>query len=124
MTNEAILLENKALGSDATDNEVETKYTFMQKFYHKGAFYQDSEDQVFKRDYNLPTPMEMQDKTLLPKLLQKRAGNFGKKGQSKYTHLTAEDTSDLNPLSRPDESLLQFWKKKTAGYKGSQGRNI
>ena len=44
MTNEAILLENKALGSDATDNEVETKYTFMQKFYHKGAFYQDSED--------------------------------------------------------------------------------
>jgi microfibrillar-associated protein 1 len=74
----------------------------MQKYYHKGAFYQDSDDEVFKRDYNLPTPMEMQDKSMLPKILQKRIGNFGKKGQSKYTHLTSEDTSDLNPLTRAD----------------------
>lgn len=102
MSNEQILIENRALGSDATDNSQETKYVFMQKYYHKGAFYQDSEDEVFKRDYNLPTPMEMQDKSMLPKLLQKRIGNFGKKGQSKYTHLTQEDTSDLNPLTRPD----------------------
>ena len=89
MTNEAILLQNRALGSDSNDNSVETKYAFMQKYYHRGAFYQDNDDQVFKRDYNMPTPMEMQDKTLLPQILQKRVGNFGKKGQSKYTHLTA-----------------------------------
>ena len=57
----------------------------MQKYYHKGAFYQDSEDPLFKRDYNMPTPMEMVDKSVLPKILQKRIGNFGKKGQSKYT---------------------------------------
>lgn len=50
--------------------------------------------------------MEMQDKSMLPSILQKRAGNFGKKGQSKYTHLTAEDTTDTNPLTRADESLL------------------
>lgn len=96
----------------------------MQKYYHRGAFYQDADDEVFKRDYNLPTPMEMQDKSLLPKILQKRVGNFGKKGQSKYTHLTAEDTSELNPLVRPDESLLEYWKKRTAGYKGASGKNI
>lgn len=96
----------------------------MQKYYHKGAFYQDNDDEVFNRDYNLPTPMEMQDKSLLPQILQKRVGNFGKKGQSKYTHLTNEDTSDLNPLTRPDESLLEFWKRRTAGYKGSYGKNI
>lgn len=29
----------------------------MQKYYHKGAFYQDDDDEIFKRDYNLPTPM-------------------------------------------------------------------
>lgn len=68
--------------------------------------------------------MEMQDKSMLPKLLQKRIGNFGKKGQSKYTHLTQEDTSDLNPLTRPDESLLDYWKKRTAGYKGTYGSNL
>jgi microfibrillar-associated protein 1 len=89
----------------------------MQKYYHKGAFYQDSNDPVFQRDFNLPTPMEMQDKSALPSVLQKRKGNFGKKGQSKYTHLTAEDTTDTNPLTRPDESLLNSWKKKLAGYK-------
>ena len=42
MTNEQIFVENRALGSDATDNTDETKYVFMQKYYHKGAFYQDS----------------------------------------------------------------------------------
>lgn len=68
--------------------------------------------------------MEMQDKSMLPKLLQKRIGNFGKKGQSKYTHLTQEDTSDLNPLTRPDEALLDYWKKRTAGYKGSFKSNV
>lgn len=96
----------------------------MQKYYHKGAFFQDSDDEIFKRDYNLPTPMEMQDKTALPEILHKRIGSFGKKGQSKYKHLTAEDTSDLNPLTRPDESILESWKRRTAGYKGSYGSNV
>jgi hypothetical protein len=59
----------------------------------------------------------MQDKSALPEVLQKRKGNFGKRGQSKYTHLTAEDTTDTNPLTRADESLLNSWKKKMAGYK-------
>ena len=94
----------------------------MQKYYSKGAFYQDSEDPIFQRDYNMPTPLEMVDKSVLPTILQKRIGNFGKKGQSKYTHLTNEDTSDLNPLTRPDESLLDYWKKRTAGYKSAGSR--
>lgn len=102
MNNEQILLENRLLGSDATEQEQETKYNFMQKYYHVGAFYRDSADPIFQRDYNLPTPLEMQDKSALPAVLQKRKGNFGKKGQSKYTHLTAEDTTDTNPLTRPD----------------------
>lgn len=123
MNNEEILLENKVMGSDATDNTTETKYVFLQKYYHKGAFYQDSDDAIFKRDYNMPTPLEMQDKSMLPEILQKRHGNFGKKGQSKYTHLTAEDTTNFDPHTRADESILASWKKKTAGYKG-KGSNI
>lgn len=53
------MLDNKMFGSDLTDNaqKAQTKYVYMQQYYHKGAFYQDSDDKIFKRDYNLPTPM-------------------------------------------------------------------
>ncbi len=61
---------------------------------------------------------------MLPQILQKRIGNFGKKGQSKYTHLTGEDTTELNPLVRPDESLMEYWKQRTAGYKSAHGNKL
>lgn len=35
----------------------------------------------------------------------KRRGDYGKKGQSKYKHLTAEDTTDYNPEYKIDENL-------------------
>ncbi len=56
--------------------------------------------------------------------MQRRQGNFGKKGQSKYKHLTAEDTTNFDPQYRPDESILASWKKKMAGYKGAGRSNI
>ena len=66
----------------------------------------------------------MQDKSSLPQILQKRKGKFGSKGQSKYKHLTAEDTTNFDPQFRQDESIMASWKKKTAGYKGSGNSNI
>ena len=39
----------------------------------------------------------LKDKSHLPEILQKRRGQFGKKGNSKYTHLTAEDTTNYDP---------------------------
>jgi microfibrillar-associated protein 1 len=72
----------------------------MQKYYHRGAFFQDSDESVMKRDYNLPTAMELQDKTALPKILQKRRNDFGKKGQSKHTHLTDVDTTNFDPKTK------------------------
>ena len=61
---------------------------------------------------------------MLPEILQRRKGNFGMKGQSKYKHLTAEDTTNFDPQFRPDESILAGLKKKTGGYKGGGGSNI
>ena len=61
---------------------------------------------------------------MLPEILQRRQGKFGSKGQSKYKHLTAEDTSNFDPQFRPDESILANWKKKTGGYKGAERSNI
>jgi microfibrillar-associated protein 1 len=91
----------------------------MQKYYHRGAFYGDSEDEIYKRDYNLPTPMELQDKSMLPSCLQKRKNDFGRKGQSKHTHLAAEDTTDFDPRNRVDEGIRIAIQRRMAGYKGA-----
>ena len=75
----------------------------MQKYYHKGAFYQDMEEQ--QRDFNLPTGEDKADKSVLPSVLQKRQGQFGRKGNTKWTHLAAEDTTNFDPLTKVDPSI-------------------
>ncbi|CAO1637873.1 unnamed protein product [Parajaminaea phylloscopi] len=69
------------------------KMGFMQKYYHKGAFFQDL-DILKKRDYSTEqTEGALTNKESLPKMLQVRDGDVGKRGRSKWTHLGAEDTS-------------------------------
>lgn len=69
------------------------KMGFMQKFYHKGAFYQE-EDILKKRDY---ATAEVEDsaknREVLPKYMQVRGDEVGKRGRTRWTHLSAEDTS-------------------------------
>jgi len=98
----------------------------MQKYYHRGAFYQNSEEEdeyhlhsdiknenktsyksIFKRDFNMPTLEDKVDKSVMPSLLQKRMGTFGRKGQSKWTHLTNEDTTNFNPDTRVNENIAK-----------------
>ena len=43
------------------------KLRYMQKYYHKGAFYQDEE--LLQRDYTAPTLEDKMDITLLPKVM-------------------------------------------------------
>jgi len=50
-------------------------------------------EDVYKRDFNMPTGKDKMDKSVLPASMQKRGEDFGKKGQTKWTHLTAEDTT-------------------------------
>ncbi|PKI85894.1 hypothetical protein MVES1_000658 [Malassezia vespertilionis] len=61
---------------------------FMQKYYHKGAFFQDMD--VLQRDYSQHT-QDAVDKAALPKIMQVR--DYGKRSRSKWTHLAAEDTT-------------------------------
>ncbi|EKC99890.1 hypothetical protein A1Q2_05855 [Trichosporon asahii var. asahii CBS 8904] len=63
---------------------------FLQKYYHKGAFHQDGDDELFNRDYTAATEKDV-DMAALPKVLQVR--DFGKASRTKYTHLTDQDTS-------------------------------
>ncbi|KAA8910243.1 micro-fibrillar-associated protein 1 [Sphaerosporella brunnea] len=68
------------------------KMGFMQKFYHKGAFYQDAD--ILKRNY---ATAEVEDRAknreVLPKYMQVRGDEVGKRGRTKWTHLAAEDTT-------------------------------
>ncbi|XP_021752464.1 microfibrillar-associated protein 1-like [Chenopodium quinoa] len=84
-----------------------TKRKFMQKYYHRGPFFQSDpddpagtagSDEIFRRYFSAPTGEDKMDKTILPKVMQVK--NFGRRGRTKWTHLVNEDTSDFNsPLS-------------------------
>lgn len=81
-------------------NKERGQHTFMQKYYHKGAFYQDPESEVLQRDYSAPTIDEVRNKDVLPKIMQVK--NFGLAGRTKYTHLVDQDTSSKDsPWAKP-----------------------
>ena len=83
--------------------EERSKIGFMQKYYHKGAFFQSGPDdkfgtagtyEIYNRDFTAPTGEDKGvDRSTLPKPMQVKKGLFGRAGQVKWTHLAAEDTS-------------------------------
>jgi len=74
------------------------KWKYLQKYYHKGAFFQDTNkfgvseyDELFNRDYGGETLDDKFNKEAMPKVLQVK--KFGHAGRTKYTHLIDQDTS-------------------------------
>ena len=77
---------------------------FRQKYWHKGAFFQEVTDgaagrgevvdNIYKRDFSAPTGEDKDfRKESMPAVMQVAAGMWGKRGQTKYTHLKDQDTS-------------------------------
>merc|ERR1712062_333841 len=94
MTEEERRLEQKLNPKKVTNKAAKGKYKFMQKYYHRGAFFMEKEEGLFKRDYSSATLEDNFDKTVLPKVMQVK--NFGRSGRTKYTHLVDQDTTQFD----------------------------
>ena len=77
--------EMKINPKEITNKATKGKYKFMQKYYHRGAFYLEDEEDVLKRDVSHATLEDKFDKSILPKVMQVK--QFGRSGRTKYTHL-------------------------------------
>merc|ERR1711862_349891 len=78
-------------GKVVTNNREKGKMKFMQKYYHRGAFFMDEDEDLYKRDTTGATGEDHFNKAVLPKVMQVK--NFGRMGRTKYTHLLDQDTS-------------------------------
>ncbi|CAH4022639.1 microfibrillar-associated protein 1 [Pieris brassicae] len=94
MTEEERRAEQRLNPKVVTNKSVKGKYKFLQKYYHRGAFYLDKEEEVFKQDFSGATLDDHFDKTVLPKVMQVK--KFGRSGRTKYTHLVDQDTTEFD----------------------------
>ncbi|XP_050296710.1 microfibrillar-associated protein 1 [Anthonomus grandis grandis] len=116
MTEEERRLALRLNPKQVTNKAAKGKYKFLQKYYHRGAFYLDKEEEIFKRDFAQATLEDHFDKTILPKVMQVK--NFGRSGRTKYTHLVDQDTTHFDsPWSLENQQNTKFYSSQAGGVK-------
>merc|ERR1712013_378315 len=116
LTEEERRAELKANPKIITNKATKGKYKFMQKYYHRGAFYTEQEDQLLSRDISGATLEDKFDKTVLPKVMQVK--NFGRSGRTKYTHLVDQDTTQFDAAwSQESGTNQKFFNAHAGGMK-------
>nr|CCA18116.1 predicted protein putative [Albugo laibachii Nc14] len=94
------------------------KWKFLQKYYHKGAFYVDDDsvpknEDIRKRDTSDATLEDKHNKEILPKVMQVK--NFGRAGRTKYTHLVDQDTTGRDSLWTKNDEIRAKYSTKIGG---------
>ncbi|XP_062845984.1 microfibrillar-associated protein 1 [Trichomycterus rosablanca] len=114
LTEEERRAELRVNGKVVTNKASKGKYKFLQKYYHRGAFFLDEEQDIFKRDFSAPTLEDHFNKTILPKVMQVK--NFGRSGRTKYTHLVDQDTTSFDSAwAQESAQNSKFFKQKAGG---------
>ncbi|KAJ3123818.1 Microfibrillar-associated protein 1 [Nowakowskiella sp. JEL0407] len=109
-----LIRENLKIKPEAV-NKKKQEYTYLQRYYHKGAFFLDDE-LVKKREVSAPTLEDRFDKSVLPEVMQVK--NFGRAGRTKWTHLAKEDTSKRD-VGWNDKEVFNKIQTKMGGMKQS-----
>lgn len=90
--------DDKFLAAQQTERDSKGKMGYMQKYFHRGAFFQDDEyaqaEGLHKRDIMASRYQDdTQNRELLPQYMQIRdMAKLGRKGRTKYKDLKSEDT--------------------------------
>ncbi|XP_042526233.1 microfibrillar-associated protein 1-like [Dipodomys spectabilis] len=114
LTEERRRAELRAKAQGLSNKAVQGRYKFLQKYYHRGAFFMHEDEEVYKRDFSAPTLEDHFNKTLLPKVLQVK--NFGCSGRTKYTHLLDQDTTCFESgWAQQTAQNTKFFQQKAAG---------
>jgi len=101
MTDEERKREDELLGKANEEKRKDRKkLKFLQKYYHKGAFYQDIESDKRDKVAIAAVGEDQFEKANLPKVMQVK--NFGRSGRTKYTHLVDQDTTGRDNPWFPD----------------------
>eukprot|EP01128_Nolandella_sp_AFSM9_P004242 TRINITY_DN186_c3_g3_i1.p1 TRINITY_DN186_c3_g3~~TRINITY_DN186_c3_g3_i1.p1 ORF type:complete len:463 (-),score=148.43 TRINITY_DN186_c3_g3_i1:39-1427(-) len=120
MTDDEVMAERRANGEDEKEK---TNMKFMQKYYHKGAFYQEELGSLEKKadEWTAPTGWDREvDMAAMPKVLQVK--NFGLAGRTKYTHLVDQDTSTKDdPWAKAHSAGFKGRPQGNAMYGGAYG---
>ena len=107
MTDEERRLWQRMNPKQVTNKIEKGKYRFLQKYYHRGAFYLDKDDTTLRQDFSKPTLEDHFDKSILPKVMQVK--NFGRSGRTKYTHLLDQDTTNAeSPWAQTNQMNTKF----------------
>uniref|UniRef100_A0A3B3CE35 Microfibril associated protein 1 n=1 Tax=Oryzias melastigma TaxID=30732 RepID=A0A3B3CE35_ORYME len=102
LTEEERRAELRNSGKVITNKASKGKYKFLQKYYHRGAFFMVSTRVCFPTEPFLLTPPQVK--------------NFGRSGRTKYTHLVDQDTTSFDSAwAQESTQNSKFFKQKAAG---------